>query len=617
MLELSKVEIKNFKSIQSEVINFEETPTIFMLGKNGSGKSNILEALSWLDAKDGDHSAKYKYSTYANKKLEYSKKFVDATFYFNDNSLKKVMKSFTSKVISEKAINLLKINTLYKNTYISKEYDNCKLGLYYNFNIDNKALEKIAYTETQIHINNKIISKKTIKLVSEFPDGTALDTFDNELDLINTIKDELAEFLETHIISVSRWTPEKKYQLQDEVDLKKFANSPEICIPLADIMQLSGIKKEDIKTHIEKILPKDSIAQKQKLQNTIQNCLNKFILSIWRETKYRFNICIDGNILYFHLNEENDDENILHISSLSDGYRQFLSLIIGLSLDIKSNKVKNNLILIDEPEVHLYPKSIQYIRDEILKLSQDNIIVTSTHSPYMINHARKELYAIIENNDMDTSIEYFNDAMSLSDDLVFRSVFGIDFMSELIVGKILLVEGNGDKNVLYKAIEKHTKSSDIKIIPCRGANIGSRIDFISNLINPINTKVIALFDADKDGRKYKKDFSKNSNIECFTLSDICPKLDEINNTTLEDIYDKDFIKSKLISIKEDFEYKDNKSVLDNCSKLFSVLDTSKKIEYIDVKSFKNSLKTEWAKSYKAKKSDGFDQFSKDLIKKFD
>ncbi len=44
-MKLRKLEISEFKNLRNFIIEFEQTLTTVLLGQNGTGKSNLLEAL--------------------------------------------------------------------------------------------------------------------------------------------------------------------------------------------------------------------------------------------------------------------------------------------------------------------------------------------------------------------------------------------------------------------------------------------------------------------------------------------------------------------------------------------------------------------------------------------
>lgn len=69
-MELTKIEIEKYKSIKSPVaITFSKDLPTVLIGKNGSGKSNILEAIEHIAATNSNlpgkyHTASLRYKVY-------------------------------------------------------------------------------------------------------------------------------------------------------------------------------------------------------------------------------------------------------------------------------------------------------------------------------------------------------------------------------------------------------------------------------------------------------------------------------------------------------------------------------------------------------------------------
>ena len=70
----------------------------------------------------------------------------------------------------------------------------------------------------------------------------------------------------------------------------------------------------------------------------------------------------------------------------SQGFKHFISLILHLSISNKKEKCKDQIIIIDEPENHLHPSGIRYMRDELIKIGKNNYVFVATHSPFMIDN---------------------------------------------------------------------------------------------------------------------------------------------------------------------------------------------------------------------------------------
>ena len=112
-MELTKIEIENYKSIKSPVaITFSKDLPTVLIGKNGSGKSNILEAIERIAATNSNLSGRYepkglKYKVYIRlDEMEFSDLFSDeiyseekATFVAFSTGERFVINAIESKTI--------------------------------------------------------------------------------------------------------------------------------------------------------------------------------------------------------------------------------------------------------------------------------------------------------------------------------------------------------------------------------------------------------------------------------------------------------------------------------------------------------------------------------------
>ena len=66
-----------------------------------------------------------------------------------------------------------------------------------------------------------------------------------------------------------------------------------------------------------------------------------------------------------------------------------------VSIKIKNDGIKNNILLIDEPEIGLHPSSCSLFATRINKnIGRNNIVVISTHSTFMIDKEEVERHII-------------------------------------------------------------------------------------------------------------------------------------------------------------------------------------------------------------------------------
>jgi predicted ATP-dependent endonuclease of OLD family len=79
------------------------------------------------------------------------------------------------------------------------------------------------------------------------------------------------------------------------------------------------------------------------------------------------------------------EQNYFSLAQRSDGFKRFVSFLLLISASVLKEKIKNALLLIDEPDIGLHPKGSKLLKDELFKISKSNRVVYSTHSIFMID----------------------------------------------------------------------------------------------------------------------------------------------------------------------------------------------------------------------------------------
>jgi predicted ATP-binding protein involved in virulence len=100
----------------------------------------------------------------------------------------------------------------------------------------------------------------------------------------------------------------------------------------------------------------------------------------------------DGNIFF-----KNKKGKVFSIDDISTGEKTLLSKILYLYIE----KIKNKVILIDEPELSLHPKWQNQVLKLYEKFAKENNcqIIIATHSPHIIGSAKNEWIRVLTTNE--------------------------------------------------------------------------------------------------------------------------------------------------------------------------------------------------------------------------
>ncbi len=544
-MKLTKIKIENFKSIKEiefDVKKHGSSYATMLLGLNESGKSNVLEAMSFLNTPAGE----FIYYDYHNQKdTDYEPVDLWFSIAFEDENtyLKEIKKELNGGDLLN-----FKIIDIVKNVYIQHEETNFSES--YDFDI--KDLTK------------GLFIKKGIKnITNSSGQEVATDTFDisktNEdgsFELLDDAKfkelfsEKIKKIIKKYPINVTFWKPSEEYLISTE-DLNKFAENINSKPALKNIFLLANYKtSEDIKNIVKTI---SNGQQRSRLQSVLQDKLDKYVKDIW---DHDIDIVVDitetgkFTLSIKDQGQENQHDR-LAITGRSEGARHFLSLILSLSIESEEQR-KNQLILIDEPEAHLHPSGIRDLRKELLRIGHNNYLFVSTHSPFLVDRKNKERNIIIKKNPSAlTEKIHIESHSNIIDDEVLREAFGLEVYKDLLNPHRILVEGFSDKQILQKILLIKGKDN-FGITNGHGSNI----DTLASKLNDVDISILVVVDDDKDGKIYQSKIIKIGNFysseNVLTIRDLVGSL--VNGSTIEDMLGKNYVESMFKeSYKEEYK----------------------------------------------------------------
>lgn len=528
-MKIKKVIIDNFKSIDHLELDFDkvgDSYTKIFVGINESGKSNILEALSYFKVPEEGAS----FDHFCNQKLEDRDECMicfdlvmdkDVTLSFHDYRGKKY----------EQIIPLLNLK---KKVYLSRTSNRFKSS--YEYTIGPFATD--LYVKK---LNNQVRGVGTVTTIvsKEEKDSTCVLL---SADYINkNYRSDIDNFIKKVEPVVSQWKPSQEYMLSS-VNLNDFAKNIENNKPLRNIFYLSGYSSMD---SIYKVITKVSNAkQRSILSSKLNKAINNYVNKAWSN---KINIVIeiapDGALSFLIRDQGAENEHDrFEISERSQGAQQFLSLVLSLSLEAESHERKNEIILIDEPEVHLHPSGIRDLSRELLKVGHENYVFLATHSPFIIDRQHKERHYIVKKNSKAiTEVTRIKETDDIVDEEVLNDAFGINVYRDLLNPHSLLVEGSTDKVLLKKAFT-YLNRDNISITNGCGANI----ETLASKMNFDDISVLVITDDDKDGQKYKEQILKIGGVynsgNVFTIRDLEGTI--VSEGTIEDTLSAGYVQSK-------------------------------------------------------------------------
>jgi predicted ATP-dependent endonuclease of OLD family len=495
---LKSVQIQNFKSIKDSTVFSVDGKVTCLVGKNESGKTAILQALTKLNPSD-PALAEFDEMEYPRHQLnEYQEsenyaKVLTTTWQLGEDdraAIKEILGPTAQRV---------------ETISISKGYDNART---YAILIDEAAVVQHLLDSHELLIDEReaLNSIKTVGALRKAVEEIA-DPSQRQKNLVATLA---ARFDKGAAISVAKAILETRLpkiaffseylrmpgqvsvtDLRNRLQAKTLLEGHEVFLAL---LQMINRSVEDL----------EKMNQHEKLKADLEGASNRItrdIFKYWTQNRhlrvqFLFEQGMAGDPAPFNSGWvlRTRIENTRHgvttsFDQRSAGFVWFFSFLVWFS-QVKRKYGDNVIILLDEPGLSLHAKAqgdlLRYFEEQLASKHQ---IIYTTHSPFMIDpknllRARTVEDVYLESKPGEPSIvepdlgtKVGDDILSTDRDTVFplQACLGYEISQTLFIGEhSLLVEGPSE--ILYfewfkrklKSLGRSTLDSRWTITPCGG-----------------------------------------------------------------------------------------------------------------------------------------------------
>jgi predicted ATP-dependent endonuclease of OLD family len=277
-----------------------------------------------------------------------------------------------------------------------------------------------------------------------------------------------------------------------------------------------------------------------KLSERVSDHINR----IWPSHLINIKFNCNADFITIVVEDKNAKNRFYKMNQRSEGFKQFVSLMLSLSAKNNGDLLRNNVIIIDEPENHLHPGGIVEMRNELLKIGKNNQMIISTHSNFMVDTTTMERHWLLIKN-TETILKQIDESTSLFDEEVVSRAFGIEIMKELIPNNIIVCEGHSDKLVIELMLNQLSQNLSYSIKSAGGC---SKVYSVCSILAAEKFKPFVFLDSDNEGVKAKSDITNNlketykGNVK--TLADLGLKT---QNASIEDLYPREYVKNWILS----------------------------------------------------------------------
>lgn len=562
-MKLTSVSIENYRSIDEPIVldfTKAEKSCYFAFGINETGKSSTLKACALLDE---DYRSKYKWAKDCFKENKREGKITEIDYYFDLNAEELgEVKKILEPSIPEDLFSQIKGVRYYLEGDTDDSFNS---GFLFTFKDDTKTtgyfrrkkVVKPAETPTPENAEtpneggekmSDVLAEtpRFILLEKEIPDAEkenyeSIDELNYGMGaVLSHLVDD--DFVEEKLPRVIFWDSSSRYLINGTIDLNAFKEKPtEVSVPLFNMFKFIKLDKDSIKSEIDASLKEPT--DRHKLATDLSQATTKHLNKIWKEHEIEAQVTIEASgACDVHFADKDANTNFFEMQDRSDGFQRFISFILTLSAENLNEELENTLILLDEPEVHLHPSGIEYLKDELLNIStNNNYILAASHSIFLVDKKCLERHITVKKIAGRTSISYVDPNNPFQEEVIFRALNTSIY--ELIQPLSIIFEGSIDSDIFHAVKHKFrselTGLVNIGGIGATGATEVKKYEkfFKGNLM----VQAMALFDSDDEGRK-ELDVLKAGNLfndNAFELKDMYDIGKRV--FTLEDLLPKDIV----------------------------------------------------------------------------
>lgn len=554
---LHKISVESFRTFTShQEVDVDPRITILM-GANESGKTNFLHAINCfsvdVDIKPEDIS-KSKTRNFARRVMPK----ISLT-YLLDEADREKLNSFLPNSKDWYVISILKKGNGLNGYLLS-------IPPYNQFIMTQKGIEKI-----NVDVNN---IKLEIGEVEARIENAKISVADVEIQKIEVEKNEeldLLSKLDDEIIKISneieaysnrlKGLEDKKTSLTEQISILKESsvNAVEVEVGLSDdhmqtllnmIPKIKYIKEISflpesigIQELIEQqtseslavgnllkigeidtldILNEESRRVTPILRST-STLISERLSDSWKQEKIDVNLRKAGENLVISILER------VGVSSppqeRSEGFQWFLTFFANFMLESEEN-LKNHVLLFDEPALQLHPRGQKNFLEALEKISVNNQIIYTSHSPFLINKNFPLRIRILTKDPLRGSTvnnKPYSDGKSRYWEPL-KSAIGVSLGDLFSIGEInFIVEGIADQilitGISHKLAEIGATFLDLEkitIVPGMGALCAA---YLGTFCISEGLSAVVLLDNDSEGKRVKKRLAEQfPNLNCLLVN---------------------------------------------------------------------------------------------------
>ncbi|MEV0708373.1 AAA family ATPase [Nocardia aurea] len=246
---------------------------------------------------------------------------------------------------------------------------------------------------------------------------------------------------------------------------------------------------------------RDKLDDRQAVLNAASVDLTQSIREVWGDEDVQLRLVADGQ--YLKVNVVDDLGVEVELDQRSEGFRWLVSFFVVFKAQARKD-LKNAILLLDEPGLSLHALKQQEFRKTVTRLAEDNQVIYTTHSPFLVGTDELDLVRIVEMTDRPTGTRVHTRLVVDDPRSVYplQAALGYELAQSLFgQPRNLVCEGVTDMmyiEALNTALDGAGLKNSVAVVPAASA---SKVLYYVTLLHSQRLKVAALLDSDQAGDK--------------------------------------------------------------------------------------------------------------------
>lgn len=335
-MSIERIHIENFKSIKKCDLLMNNLS--FIIGENGTGKTNLLEAIKYFYDNMTDSHIRNDIFDMKNKYRNETR----ITIYFNLNKVLNTLRHFT------------KYN-MYDEDNQSASTDTYR-GYY-------KKIYQMTGNEKILTLEMRQIKNKGITWNYKYEDRFIIKSL---FPLF---------YVDTRKVNITEWNA--------------------IWDIIGDLCKVSNAERRELESELKKLISLDTRKISKKFQK-IESLLRDAKVNVAKATSQAFakslaQIYFDGSVFI------NEGKGLKFFSNGTNSVN-YIKLLMKTIYQIAEMKLKQPILIIDEPEIHLHHQFIDELAEELPNNMERYQLIVATHSARLVKDViQAETYAQVFN----------------------------------------------------------------------------------------------------------------------------------------------------------------------------------------------------------------------------